>query len=288
MCQINFDSSFQILPGAKMLKQEVSEPAESYKCSVCFAIFSDVQLFVEHVTHGHDQTKVLADPESLLRCPSCPLSFDRTQYLREHMENIHQSTPTFSIQGSDCFLNFRSTVFNNNYDTIISAQPIISRDQTTPVSQASESDVSASASLIDGLYCNQCKNPFANKYSLMKHLRSTKCKLDSEASINRVINDQLTCNKCRHQFGSVQALKKHVEGLKCMVKAENSASTSGLVKCGLVFDESIQLTPYATGMSQIFVHIVRQCAQTLLIRKSIIQFQFSNVQILYVANHVSL
>ena len=89
-----------------MLKQEVSEPTESYKCSVCYAIFSDVQLFVEHVTHGHNQTKVLADPESLLRCPSCPLSFDRTQYLREHMENIHQSTPTFSIQGSDCFLNF--------------------------------------------------------------------------------------------------------------------------------------------------------------------------------------
>jgi len=177
-----------------MLKQEVSEPTESYKCSVCFAIFSDVQLFVEHVTHGHNQTKVLADPESLLRCPSCPLSFDRTQYLKEHMENVHQSTPTFSIQ----------------------AQPIISRDQITPVStvsQASESDVSASTTtLIDGLFCNQCKNPFANKYSLMKHLRSTKCKLDSEASINRVINDQLTCNKCRHQFGSVQALKKHVEG----------------------------------------------------------------------------
>ena len=133
---------------------------------------------------------------------------------------------------------------------IISAQPIISRDQLTPVStvsQASETDVSASTTLVDGLYCNQCKNPFANKYSLMKHLRSTKCKLDSEASINRVINDQLTCNKCRHQFGSVQALKKHVEGLKCLVKVENAASTSGLVKCGLVFDESIQLTPYATG-----------------------------------------
>ena len=140
-------------------------------------------------------------------------------------------------------------IFNTNFD-IISAQPIISRDQITPVStvsQASESDVSASTTtLIDGLYCNQCRNPFANKYSLMKHLRSTKCKLDSEASINRVINDQLTCNKCRHQFGSVQALKKHVEGLKCLVKSENSANTSGLVKCGLVFDESIQLTPYAT------------------------------------------
>ena len=49
----------------------------------------------------------------------------------------------------------------------------------------------------------------------MKHLRSTKCKLDDEASINRVINEQLTCAKCKHQFGSVQALNKHVQAQKC-------------------------------------------------------------------------
>ena len=49
----------------------------------------------------------------------------------------------------------------------------------------------------------------------MKHLRSTRCKLDDEASINRIINEQLTCGKCRHQFGSVQALNKHSEGQKC-------------------------------------------------------------------------
>ena len=65
--------------------------------------------------------------------------------------------------------------------------------------------------------------------------------LDSEASINRVINDQLTCVKCRHQFGSVQALKKHIEGQKCLTQTQNP------IKSGLVFDESIQLTPYATG-----------------------------------------
>ena len=259
-----------------MLKQEVSEARESYKCSVCFAIFSDVQLFVEHVTHGHNQTKVLADPESLLRCPSCPLSFDRTQYLREHMENVHQSTPTFSIQGSNSLLCIFLWLSNHHFD-IISAQPIISRDQITPVStpesQTSELKVSAFTNLIDGLYCNQCKNPFANKYSLMKHLRTTKCKLESEASINRVINDQLTCNKCRHQFGSVQALKKHVEGLKCLVKAENSASTSGLVKSGLVFDESIQLTPYATGKSM-FWHVRQSLKKQLLQASSLLSFSF--------------
>ena len=26
----------------------------------------------------------------------------------------------------------------------------------------------------EGLFCPECKNPFANKYSLMKHLRSTR------------------------------------------------------------------------------------------------------------------
>ena len=80
----------------------------------------------------------------------------------------------------------------------------------------------------------------------MKHLRSTKCKLESEASINRVINDQLTCNKCKHQFGSVQALKKHVDGKKCMVHSNQSSNQ--IFRAGLVFDESIQLTPYATGL----------------------------------------
>ena len=79
----------------------------------------------------------------------------------------------------------------------------------------------------------------------MKHLRSTKCKLESEASINRVINDQLTCNKCKRQFGSVQALKKHVDhGKKCMVHNQSNQ----IFRTGLVFDESIQLTPYATGL----------------------------------------
>ena len=82
-----------------MLKQEILEVPESYRCSVCSAIFSDVQLFVEHVTHGHGQVKVFANPENLLKCPSCPLSFDQTQYLKDHMEDVHQSIPTFSIQG---------------------------------------------------------------------------------------------------------------------------------------------------------------------------------------------
>ena len=42
------------------------------------------------------------------KCPSCPLSFDRTQHLKDHMENIHQSVPTFSIEGKK---NFSPCIF---------------------------------------------------------------------------------------------------------------------------------------------------------------------------------
>ena len=104
------------------------------------------------------------------------MSFDRTQSLKDHMSCLHNTVPSFSVQ----------------------SQPLIK------------------TSTLDGLYCHQCKNPFANKYSLMKHLRSTKCKMEDESSINRVINDQLTCPKCKHQFGSVQAYNKHAEGRKCL------------------------------------------------------------------------
>ena len=65
----------------------------------------------------------------------------------------------------------------------------------------------------EGLFCPHCRNPFANKYSLTKHLRSTsKCRHESEVEINKIINDQLTCGKCLKQFGSMQALQKHLEG----------------------------------------------------------------------------
>ena len=65
----------------------------------------------------------------------------------------------------------------------------------------------------EGLFCPHCRNPFANKYSLTKHLRSTsKCRHDNEIEINKIINDQLTCGKCLKLFGSMQPLQKHMEG----------------------------------------------------------------------------
>lgn len=145
----------------------------------------------------------------LLKCPQCSMTFDRSQLLGEHMSSIHNSVPSFTVQ----------------------AQPI---DK-------------AHGDKIEGLYCHQCKNPFANKYSLMKHLRSTKCKMPDEFNINKVINEQLTCKTCKHLFGSIQALNKHVQGQKCPSNEESKTrQQSNNAKGNLVFDDSIQLTPYAT------------------------------------------
>ena len=111
------------------------------------------------------------------------------------MTSVHNSMPSFSVQSQPIQLGQQLVFQSPNQNQ--------SKSFETPNTP-------------DGLYCNQCKNPFANKYSLMKHLRSTRCKLDDEASINRIINEQLSCVKCRHQFGSVHALNKHIEGQKCL------------------------------------------------------------------------
>ena len=73
------------------------------------------------------------------------------------------------------------------------------------------------------LFCPNCQNPFANKYSLTKHLRSTsKCRTSSEVEINKIINDQLTCGKCLKQFGSIESLRKHINCEHCLLdESEN-------------------------------------------------------------------
>ena len=162
-----------------MFKQDYQSKSESYTCSTCSATFTEANLFVDHVTNGHKD-----DMDTELLCPQCPLSFDRTQDLKIHMQSVHHTIPNFSVQ----------------------AQPIKPNLNLLNTPNATQS-----------LFCPKCKNPFANKYSLMKHLRTTKCKLSDEASINRVINEQLTCPKCKHQFGSVQALNKHFDTKKCLV-----------------------------------------------------------------------
>ena len=99
-----------------MLKQEeLKSKSESYTCSTCSALFSDANQFVEHVTNGHKEV------DNLLQCPQCSMSFDRTQALKEHMQSVHQSVPSFSVQA-------------------------------TPVDQVP---------INPGLHCPQCKNPFA-------------------------------------------------------------------------------------------------------------------------------
>ena len=75
------------------------------------------------------------------------------------------------------------------------------------------------------LFCPNCQNPFANKYSLTKHLRSTsKCRTSSEVEINKIINDQLTCGKCLKQFGSIESLRKHINCEHCLLD-ENCTTT---------------------------------------------------------------
>ena len=78
-----------------------------------------------------------------LKCPSCPLSFDRTQLLKEHMTSVHNSMPSFSVQSQPIQLG-QQLVFQSPSQN----QPKSFETPNTP----------------DGLYCNQCKNPFANKY----------------------------------------------------------------------------------------------------------------------------
>ena len=200
-----------------MLKQEfidkggiVGGNPTAYNCSTCTAMFTDPNAFMDHITNGHIGPHLLTENHAVgqLKCPSCPLSFDRTQLLKDHMTRGHNSMPSFSVQAQPIQLG-QQLIFHH-------AQTHQPNSSHLTIPTQTSNSTTAPVTTLDGLYCNQCKNPFANKYSLMKHLRSTRCKIDDEASISRIINEQLTCVKCRHQFGSVQALNKHIEGQKCL------------------------------------------------------------------------
>lgn len=138
----------------------------------------------------------------LLKCPSCPMFFDRTHLLKDHMASAHNSVPTYVVQ----------------------SMPI-------------------EPQLNSGLRCTNCNNFYANKYSLRKHLRKTKCRMMSEMTINKVISEQLTCGKCKKQFGSILALNKHVSANKCSKPPKKPKQDPVPNKVPLVYDESIQLGP---------------------------------------------
>lgn len=235
------------------LKQEYNNGAAAaaarsdYYCHDCNISFDHANGFLDHVSQVHpEQNNVVGQQTTttaaaaaaaaanimeigkmILRCPTCPAAFHRTNALREHMQTVHHL--------------HQVVTFTQNQQ----------QQQPQQQMQQQQGDFPA-ATPGDGLFCPQCKNPFANKYSLMKHLRSTRCRQDSEATINRIINDQLTCTRCRKQFGSIQALNKHVEARKCNPPStiRDTTNVGGTVarvpQKGLVFDDSIQLTPYAT------------------------------------------
>ena len=90
-----------------MLKQEfidkggiVGGNPTAYNCSTCTAMFTDPNAFMDHITNGHIGPHLLTENHAVgqLKCPSCPLSFDRTQLLKDHMTRVHNSMPSFSVQ----------------------------------------------------------------------------------------------------------------------------------------------------------------------------------------------
>ena len=145
--------------------------------------------------------------------------------------------PTLALQCPSCTLSFdRTSLLQDHMTSVHKTFPSV-WIKAEPINITTQ----------EGLFCPKCKNSFAHKYSLMKHLRSTRCKIPDEVSINRVINNQLTCSSCRHQFGSVQALNKHVMAQKCSLSSDEPIDKSNTAfKGSLVFDDAIQLTPNAT------------------------------------------
>ena len=75
-------------------------------------MFTDPNAFMDHITNGHIGPHLLENSSvGQLKCPSCPLSFDRTQLLRDHMTSVHNSMPSFSVQAQPIQLGHHQLVF---------------------------------------------------------------------------------------------------------------------------------------------------------------------------------
>jgi hypothetical protein len=207
--------------GGHQLKQEYGHAViggggggsarSDYYCHDCNINFDHANAFLEHVSHGHPEqngasstsNNIMEIGKMILRCPMCPATFHRRPALTEHMQTVHHQQPPPLPSPH----HGHNQAGPGHHGPGSQGPPSTS---STPAPRATSATPFVPPG--DGLFCPECKNPFANKYSLMKHLRSTRCRQESEATINRIINDQLTCNRCYKQFGSIQALGKHVEG----------------------------------------------------------------------------
>ena len=184
-----------------------------YYCHDCNINFDHANAFLEHVSHGHPEqngaaaANIMEIGKMILRCPICPATFHRRPALNEHMQTIHHQQPP-PLPSPNTHQGHPGPGGQPHHVGTGSQGP--PSTSSTPAPRANSATPFVPPG--DGLFCPECKNPFANKYSLMKHLRSTRCRQESEATINKIINDQLTCNRCYKQFGSIQALNKHMEG----------------------------------------------------------------------------
>ncbi len=211
-----------LVAGGHQLKQEYGHAVigggggarSDYYCHDCNINFDHANAFLEHVSHGHPEqngvssNNIMEIGKMILRCPICPATFHRRPALTEHMQTIHHQQPPPLPSPSPHHGGHNPAGPGHHASGSGSQGP--PSTSSTPAPRANSSTPFVPPG--DGLFCPECKNPFANKYSLMKHLRSTRCRQESEATINRIINDQLTCNRCYKQFGSIQALNKHMEG----------------------------------------------------------------------------
>ena len=224
-------TQFQIVQNVPTLNPiktaDYQHPADYY-CHDCNITFGHANAFLEHISQGHPEQNTalqlvpsttaatVIQPQNLstqpmvevgkmvLRCSYCTETFQRRQDLTDHIQAAHTTVtvqPHVMLASADGTAHLVPAGHTQPVLQPVQFQPQILDPVPAPLMGSGE-----------GLFCPDCRNPFANKYSLMKHLRSTKCRHESEVEINKIINDQLTCGRCLKQFGSIQALKKHVEG----------------------------------------------------------------------------
>ena len=146
-------------------------------------------------------------------CPICLGKFHRRRTLIKHIQTVHQQLPHLPSSSSSDQGHIMDAG-SGHPDSRPASQDLTSNSST----HFEEANNSIPFMPIGtDLFCPECKNPFASKCGLMKHLRSTRCRQESQAIINQIINDQLTCSRCFTIFGSIPVLKKHVEGIFCPI-----------------------------------------------------------------------
>ena len=157
-----------------------------FRCNYCSLAYDKHQALVEHTVAVHTQPSVTMQPHVVLT------ALDGTAHLVPGGSSQMEGVPMQQQQQHELV---------EMKPNVTSATIIVPDPTADPVPLSGTGD---------SLFCPDCKNSFANKYSLTKHLRTTKCRKESELAIVKIINDQLTCGKCLKQYGSMEMMKKHL------------------------------------------------------------------------------